>query len=132
MSNIVEPHVFFVDDDPALRKVVAIILRGVGIKVDCFDNPATCLAKLRSQRCNLLITDLKMPEMDGIELLEEVKGITPSVPILVMSAYGDTPMTVEAMKTGAVDFIEKPFEKKSLIHKVKSLLQESTPRNSPK
>jgi FixJ family two-component response regulator len=122
MRNITEQHVFFLDDDPAMREVVRRILEGAGIKVVCFDNPATCLARLRSQKCNLLITDLKMPEMDGIELLEEVKRLTPWVPVLLMSGYGDIPTAVRAIKAGAVDFIEKPLDKAGFIHKVKSML----------
>ncbi|MHC4203214.1 MAG: response regulator, partial [Planctomycetota bacterium] len=77
MTNIAKQYVFFLDDDPAMCDVVRRILERSGIKVFCFDNPATCLARLRSQRCNLLVTDLKMPEMDGIELLKEVKRLTP-------------------------------------------------------
>jgi two-component system response regulator FixJ len=125
MENIAEQYVFFLDDDPAMREIVAKILRGVGIKVDCFDNPATCLAKLRSQRCNLLVTDLKMPEMDGIEVLKEVKRLTPWIPVLLMSGYGDIPTAVRAIKTGAVDFIEKPLHKMDFVSKVKSMLQMS-------
>ena len=122
MTNIAKQYVFILDDEPAVCDAVARILRGVGIKVFCFDNPATCLARLRSQRCNLLVTDLKMPEMDGIELLGEVKRLTPWVPVLLMSAYGDIPTAVKAVKAGAVDFIEKPLDKAGFIHKVKSML----------
>jgi len=125
MLNIAAQRVFFVDDDPAMRRVVERILRGVGIKVDCFDDPATCLAKLRSQRCDLLITDMKMPEMDGIELLEKVKRLTPWIPVLVMSAYGDIPTAVRAIKAGATDFIEKPLNKRGFVGKVKSMLGQS-------
>jgi FixJ family two-component response regulator len=125
MLNIIEPCIFFVDDDPAVRAVVARILRGVGIKVDCFEGPAACLVALRSQRCDLLITDLKMPEMDGIELLEKVKRLTPWIPVLVMSAYGDIPAAVRAIKAGAVDFIEKPLNKRGFVRKVKLMLGQS-------
>ncbi|MHC4437266.1 MAG: response regulator transcription factor [Planctomycetota bacterium] len=122
MTNIAKQYVFFLDDDPAMCDVVRRILERSGIKVFCFDNPATCLARLRSQRCNLLVTDLKMPEMDGIELLKEVKRLTPWVPVLLMSGYGDIPTAVRAIKAGAVDFIEKPLDKAAFIHKVKSML----------
>lgn len=122
MGNITHNCVFILDDEPAVCDAIARILRGIGIKVLCFDNPATCLAKLRSQRCDLLITDLKMPEMDGIELLGEVKRLIPWVPVLLMSGYGDIPTAVRAIKAGAVDFIEKPLDKAGFICKVKSLL----------
>lgn len=124
MLNIAPQRVFFIDDEPAVCAAVARVLRGVGIEVDCFDDPATCLAKMRSQECDLLITDLKMPEMDGIELLEEVKRLTPWIPVLVISAYGDIPAAVRAIKAGAADFIEKPLNKSEFVGKVKSMLEE--------
>ena len=122
MGNITHNCVFILDDEPVVCDAIARTLRSVGIKTLCFDNPATCLAKLRSQRCSLLIVDLKMPEMDGIELLKEAKRLTPWVPVLIMSGYGDIPTAVRAIKAGAVDFIEKPLDKAGFISKVKSLL----------
>jgi len=122
MLGDAERHVFVLDDEQDVCKVIRRILEGVGIKVSCFKDPAVCLAKLRSLNCYLLITDLKMPGMDGIELLKQVKRLAPWIPVLIMSAYGDVPTVVRAMKAGAVDFIEKPFDKKSLIQKVKSIL----------
>lgn len=124
MATVAGRCVFLLDDDQAVRAVVTRILRGEGIKVDCFDNPIACLAKLRSQRCNLLITGLRMLEMDDIELLEEVRRLTPWVPILVMNGYGDIATAVRAIRTGVVDFIEKPPSKVDLVRKVKSMLEE--------
>jgi len=122
MGNVTYYCVFIIDDESAVCDAIARTLQGVGIKVLCFSNPATCLAKLRSQRCNLLVADLKMPEMDGIELLKEVKRLTPWVPVLIMSGYGDIPTAIRAIKEGAVDFIEKPLDKASFICKVRSFL----------
>ncbi|MHC4565795.1 MAG: response regulator transcription factor [Planctomycetota bacterium] len=119
-----EQHIFFLDDDPNVRNVVRRILEEVGMRISCFEDPATCIAKLRSRQCSLLITDLKMPETDGIEVLEEVKRLAPWVPVLVISAYGDIPAAVEAIKAGAVDFIEKPFDKAGLLRKIESALTE--------
>ena len=82
------------------------------------------MAKLRSHECNLLITDLKMPEMDGIEVLKEVKRLAPWVPVLVISGYGNIPTAVRAIKAGAVDFIEKPLDKVGLVRTVESMLSE--------
>lgn len=122
MGNIIHNCVFILDDDTAVCDAIARTLRGIGIKVFCFHNPVTCLAKLRSQRCDLLVTDLRVPEMDGITLLEEVKRLTPWVPVLLMSGYGDIPTAVRAIKAGAVDFIEKPLDKTSFTCKVRSFL----------
>ena len=123
MTNIAKQHVFFVDDKPKVRKVVGRTLKQIGLKVSCFASGAECLKQLRSRRCNLLITDVKMPEMDGIELLTEVKRIIPSLPVLIVTGYGDIPMAVEALKVGASEFIEKPLERQSFLSVVESVLK---------
>ena len=125
MMNVAEQHVFVLDDEPAVCEVVTKVLRGIGVRTSCYIDPAICLVGLRSQKCSLLITDLKMPGMDGIEVLQKAKHIAPFVPVLVMSGYGNIPTAVKAIKAGAVDFIEKPLEKKKLIYMVKTILQES-------
>ena len=116
-------HIFFVDDEPKVREVVGETLEQLGSRVSCFANAADCLEQLGSQRCDLLITDMKMPGMNGIELLEEAKRIVPWLPVLVVTGYGDIPTAVTAVKAGAVDFIEKPLETETFLRKVKSLLQ---------
>ena len=83
MANIVEKHIFFLDDEPTVREVVRETLEYSRFKVSCFSNPIECLARLRSNKCDLLITDLKMPEKDGIELLADVKRLAPWVPTTV-------------------------------------------------
>ncbi|MEJ2702024.1 MAG: response regulator [Sedimentisphaerales bacterium] len=122
MIGDAERHVFVLDDEPEVREVIRRVLERAGIEVSCFGDPAVCLAKLRSSTCQLLITDLKMPTMDGMELLEEVKRIAPWVPVLVISGYGDIPTAVRAIRAGAVDFIEKPLNKLKFVQTVKSLL----------
>ena len=122
MVGNAERHVFVLDDEPEVCEVIRRILEEVGIKVSCFRDSAVCMAKLRSLTCHLLITDLKMPKMDGMELLKEVKRITPWVPVLIISGYGDIPTAVRAIKAGAVDFVEKPLNKMSFVEKVKSIL----------
>ena len=125
MAYIAKQHVFFVDDEPKVCKVVKETLKDPEIKVSCFTHPSECLSKLRSRKCDLLITDLKMPEMDGIELLKKVKHLAPWIPILMISGYGDIPTAVKAVKSGAVDFIEKPLVKKKFVRKVKLILKKS-------
>jgi FixJ family two-component response regulator len=124
MGNIAEQRVFFLDDDVHVRNVVRRILEDAGIKVRCFSDPATCMAALRSKQCSLLITDVRMPGTDGIEVLKEVKRLAPWIPVLVVSAYGNIETAVRAMKAGAVDFAEKPLGKTCFIRKVKSMLSD--------
>ncbi|MGB2862022.1 MAG: response regulator [Sedimentisphaerales bacterium] len=125
MAKIVEKHIFFLDDEPTVREVVRETLEDSNFKVSCFGSPIECLAQLRSQKCHLLITDLKMPEKDGIELLTDVKHLAPWVPVLMITGYGDIPTAVKAMKAGAVDFIEKPLGKKNFVRKIKSILKKN-------
>jgi FixJ family two-component response regulator len=127
MAKTGEQHVFFLDDEPQVREVVRETLEGVGIKVTCFACPTACLARLRSQKPDLLITDLRMPEKDGLELLADVKHTAPWVPVLMITGYGDIPTAVKAVKGGAADFIEKPLGKHAFLRKVRSILAESTP-----
>jgi len=130
MANSEKQHVFFVDDEPDICQVVSTSLRQVGMKVTCFTSAANCLKRLRSQRCDLLIADVKMPEMSGLELLTQVKSIVPSLPVLIVTGYGDIPMAVRAMKTGALDFIEKPLERESFLSVVKLALKRH-PKSHP-
>lgn len=127
MAQSVKKYVFFLDDESKIREVVKETLQSSGLEVECFDSPTECLAQLRSVKCDLLITDLRMPEKDGIELLGEVKQLAPWVPVLVITGFGDIPTAVKAIKGGAVDFIEKPLIKQTFVRKVKSVLQHGVP-----
>jgi two-component system response regulator TtrR len=119
-------HVFFLDDESQVRDVVKETLEDAGIGVTCFACANECLAMLSSVRCDLLITDLRMPEKNGLELLGDVKRLAPWIPVLMITGYGDVPTAVKAMKGGAVDFIEKPLGKRAFLQKIKAILQEST------
>ena len=116
-------QVFFLDDEPTVCAAVKETLEGVNISVHCFTHPAECLAQLDRGRCDVLITDLRMPEKNGIDLLREVRALAPWIPVLIVTAYGDIPTAVTAIKTGAVDLIEKPLGKDGFVEKVKLLLE---------
>ncbi|MCP4263597.1 MAG: response regulator transcription factor [Planctomycetes bacterium] len=126
MTNISKQHIIFVDDEPNVRKMVRRTLEQADLEVNCFASAAECLKKLHSQTCDLLITDVKMPEMDGIELLTEVKRIIPSLPVLVITGYGDISMAVTALKAGASDFILKPLDRRSFLSAVETVLKRNT------
>ena len=93
-----------------------------GLKITCFNSGAECLEQLRRKRCDLLITDLKMPRTEGIELLTRARALGPWLPVLVITGYGDIHM---AVKAGVVDFIEKSLIKGDIVRLVKMLLEES-------
>jgi two-component system response regulator FixJ len=117
-------YIFVVDDDLCIRDLVALTLEGAGYKCSCFDNADSCLEQLRVDKCDLLLTDVRMPGKSGIELLIEVKRTVPWLPVLVMTSYADIPMSVEAVKAGAFNFIEKPLDGQMLLDAVESALRE--------
>jgi len=129
MENIAKKHIYFLDDEPTIREVVRETLEDSNFEVSCFGTPTECLTRLHSAKCDLLITDLKMPEKNGIELLMDIKHLAPWIPVLMITGYGDIPTAVKAMKAGAVDFIEKPLDKKNLVRKVRSILQKYVSSN---
>jgi two-component system response regulator FixJ len=118
-------HIFFLDDELEVREAVTETLQQSDYEVSHFADGAECLEELHSKKCDLLITDLKMPEMNGIDLLIEVKRLAPWIPVLVITGYGDIPTAVKAVKSGAVDFIEKPLDRESFLNKVSSILLEN-------
>jgi len=120
-------RIFFVDDEPKIRDVVGETLEEFGFKVNCFACAADCLEQLRFRTCDLLITDVKMPDIDGIELLTEAQRFAPWLPVLLVTGYGDVPMATTAFKAGAVDFVEKPLDRKTLLSAVESVLKRINP-----
>jgi two-component system response regulator FixJ len=103
--------------------VVSKTLERVGLTVRCFHCVRDCLSHLVAGSCDLLITDMKMPEKDGMELLCEVKEHLPWLPVLLVTGYGDVPLAVRAMRAGAADFIEKPLDRETFLLTVRSVLE---------
>ena len=100
-------------------------LEDSGARISSFTDASDCLRQLRAQRCDLLIADLRMPGMDGLELLKRVRVFAPELSVLMITGYGDVPSAVEAMKSGAVNFIEKPLVKSDFLREVRSLLKQN-------
>ncbi len=122
--------VFFVDDEIRICRIVARTLEREGIVVKSFCRAHECLMDLGTSPCDLLITDLRMPGMDGIELLIEAHHKVPQLPVLVLTAYGDVPTAVRALKEGAVDFIEKPFDRATFLDTIQTMLAQIRRQNS--
>jgi two-component system response regulator FixJ len=111
--------VHIVDDEEAVRKSLAFLLTMSGFTVRVHESATGFLAAAPTIRNGCLITDLRMPDMSGVELLRSLKTADLQIPSIVITGHGDVPMAVEAMKAGALDFIEKPFEEELLIEAVK-------------
>lgn len=103
-------HVVVVDDEPSVRFVLSEALRDAGFRVSEFDGAGTALEALRNSVPAVLFTDVRMPGMDGLALLAELKARTPKLPVIVMSAYTDVASTAAAFRGGAFDFLSKPFD----------------------
>ena len=116
-------HVFVVDDDSCILDSATLFLKEAGFECTCFENADDCLKDLCQQNCDLLVTDVRMPDRTGIELLTEAKGVAPWMPVLVMTSYGDIPLAVEAVKKGALEFIEKPLEWGNFLAIVQSIVK---------
>jgi two-component system response regulator FixJ len=137
MNDNAVARVFVVDDDECIRAAVCAILRQA--KYECLEFPdvASCLEELRAEHrdlaegCDVLITDVKMPGRDGMELLQEVRAAFPWIPVIMMTAYGSIPMSVQAVKIGAFDFIEKPVEEARLLSLVESALLKEAELHDP-
>jgi len=120
MSN--EGLVCVVDDDDAVRDSLAFLLQSARVRVQAYESAAAFLTALPSLRPGCIITDIRMPEIDGLELLRRLKGMSIHVPVIVITGHGDVPLAVEAMKVGAVDFLEKPFDDEILLAAVQTAL----------
>ncbi len=115
--------ILIVDDEKKMRHILQLMLEREGFKTEQAENGKVALGMLQKKEFGVVITDLKMPEMDGLSLLEEAKKINPDLPIVVITAHGTIESAVEAMQKGAIDFITKPFEEDKIVITVKRSLK---------
>lgn len=111
--------VHIVDDEEPVRKSLAFLLTMTGFTVEVHESATSYLAAAPHSGITCLVSDLRMPDMSGVDLLEKMNELGCMVPAVVITGHGDVPMAVAAMKAGAVDFIEKPFEDEVLIEAIK-------------
>jgi two-component system, LuxR family, response regulator FixJ len=114
--------VHVVDDDEAMRQSMAFLLRTANIQVQTYEAAADFLNALPQAKAGCVVTDVRMPGMSGIELLQRLRNLKVSMPVIVITGHGDVPLAVEAMKGGAMDFIEKPFDDEVLLGAVRAAL----------
>ncbi len=109
-----EPTVFIVDDDPAVRQALTVLIRSMHLRAEAYESAQQFLDAGGAARAGCLLLDVRMPGISGLELLEQLNRSEVHLPAIVMSAYGDVPMVVRAMKAGAVNFLEKPCRDQQL------------------
>jgi len=121
---VVRKVVNVIDDDEAIRESLAFLLRAARIEVKSYASAKTFLDTLPEPTLACVITDVRMPDMSGIELLRRLKELKIEVPVIVITGHGDISLAVEAMKIGAADFFEKPFDDELLLASVRSALKQ--------
>lgn len=119
--------VYVIDDDDAMRDSLNFLLDSSGFEVTLFENAQGFLDALPGLSFGCVVSDVRMPGIDGIELLKRMKAANPAYPVVVMTGHGDVPLAVEAMKLGAIDFLEKPFEDDRLIAMIESAIRLAEP-----
>jgi two-component system, LuxR family, response regulator FixJ len=117
-----EAVVHVIDDDEAVRQSLAFLLGTAGFDVRTYDSATAFLDNLSNIVAGCVITDVRMPVISGIELLRRLRKLKHAVPVIVITGHGDVPLAVEAMKIGAADFLEKPFDDEALLASVRSAL----------
>jgi len=117
--------VFVIDDDEAMRDSLEFLLGSANFDVTLFESAQHFLDALPGVEFGCVVSDVRMPGIDGIELLKRLKANRSTIPVLIMTGHGDVPLAVEAMKLGAVDFLEKPFEDDRLIGMIDIALKQA-------
>ncbi|MDZ4690837.1 response regulator FixJ [Terricaulis sp.] len=120
-----EPVVHIVDDDAPMRDSVAFLLGAEDILTRTYESARALLDRLHALEPGCIITDIRMPEMNGLEMVTELKRLQVPHPVIVLTGHADVSLAVQAMKAGVVDFLEKPFEDEALLRAVRATLSRS-------
>jgi two-component system, LuxR family, response regulator FixJ len=118
-----EPTVHVVDDDAAVRRSLERLFDAAGFRVVSYDLPLAFLEAAAGLSAGCVLLDMRMPGMDGLEVQARLIRLGVSLPVIVMTGHGDVQSAVRAMKAGAVDFIEKPFDQETILHAVQAALE---------
>jgi FixJ family two-component response regulator len=118
-----DPTVFIVDDDPSAQRGLMRLVRAAGLRAESHDSASAFLASPNRHGPGCIVLDVKMPEMNGLELQEKLSEDECTLPIIFLSAHGDVPTTALAMKKGAVDFLTKPVDRRDLLSAIRASLK---------
>ena len=114
--------VIVVDDDADVRDSLEALLQSAGFKARLFDSASALLSNFRQEEAGCIIADMRMPDMDGLTLQAKLTEQKSTLPVIIITGHGDVPLAVRAMKAGALDFIEKPFNDNRLLDSVRRAL----------
>jgi FixJ family two-component response regulator len=118
-----KPIVYVVDDDDGMRRALTLLLSTVGYATEAYARPGDFLAHFKREEPGCLVLDIRMPEMSGLELQQQLNRTGCMLPIIFITGHGDVPMAVQAMKAGAFEFIQKPFRDQDLLDQINHALQ---------
>jgi FixJ family two-component response regulator len=119
------PIVFIVDDDLSVRESLELLIRSAGWRPETFASAQEFLARPRVDAPSCLVLDVSLPDLNGLDLQKRIAGDRTDMPIIFITGYGDIPMTVQAMKAGAVEFLTKPFGDEALLNAIQDALERS-------
>jgi two-component system, LuxR family, response regulator FixJ len=118
-----KPVIYIVDDDDGMRRALAVLMTTVGYEPVAFARASEFLAKYDRTRASCLVLDVRMPEMSGLEVQQQLNRSGSMLPVILVSGHGDIPMAVQAMKDGAFDFLQKPFRDQDLLDRINGALK---------
>ena len=128
--NEEQPVVIVVDDDPAIRKAIDRLLRSVGLRVELFESAHEFRQSNRPDAPSCIVLDVRLPGQSGLNLQRDLAAADIRVPVIFISAHGDIPMSVRAMKAGAVEFLTKPFHDQDLLDAIEVALEKDRARRA--
>jgi FixJ family two-component response regulator len=118
------PTVYIVDDDPAVQQALRLLFRSAGYRAELFSSAVQFLEAYHRNMTGCILLDVRMPGMSGLELQEALNARLSLLPVIFMTGHGDVPMAVAAMQSGAIDFIQKPFDDQELLNRVAQALSQ--------
>ena len=119
-----QPTIYVVDDDDGMRRALDTLLSTVGYKTAVFSRPSEFLSQFKPEAHSCLVLDIRMPEMSGLEVQQQLNRRGSMLPVIFITGHGDVPMAVQAMKEGAFEFIQKPFRDQDLLDRINHALKQ--------
>ena len=124
-----EPVVHVIDDDETARESLEFLLDCAGLRVQAYESAVAFLKAVPAMEHGCIVTDVRMPEMSGVELIGRLKALGVPDPVIVITGHADVPLAIQAMKAGVADFIEKPFSDDAILGAVRAALARDSDRN---
>jgi FixJ family two-component response regulator len=128
LASAEQPIVFVIDDDESMRRALANLFQSVGLRVEVFGSAPELLESKLPDVASCLVLDIRLPRVSGLEFQTELAKANIHIPIIFMTGHGDIPMTVMAMKAGAVDFLTKPFRHQEMLDAVSTAIERDRKR----